>query len=461
MRTVAAAILMLALIAALLVTEYAFAEELDAHEPESSAAVTHSAIPNEEQGEEQARGSNHIANLPGRSHQAPPDETIKFAVGIIGSQEAGIVSPTTMAFGPDGCLYVGQMDGSIISLKLEDRAVVATERIASDETFGAVLGIAFNPAGPADPLTIYASHSELYGYLDGPSYPGMISMLAVPGFQPVPVISGLPLNGEHHANNGIAFDSNGRLYIAQGCTTNLGIPSKLYPRPETPLSGAILVADLGDPAFDGAVQYDPPDAPSDDTDQIAGDVSVFASGFRNPYDLVFHSNGYLYATENGPNGAAGEASLSCDTQGPGVDDSDELNLVVKGAYYGHPNRNRGRLNPVECTFHHASDDSPGHSSPIATLGTFVVPVGIAEYTADAFDGRLRGNLIYAEFSAGGISRVVLSDDGRSVVAISRIHPHKFDTAVDVAVAPDGTIYVAQVHLAQISYLAPVAKREAK
>ena len=52
MRTVAAAILMLALIAALLVTEYAFAEELDAHEPESSAAVTHSAIPDEEQGED-------------------------------------------------------------------------------------------------------------------------------------------------------------------------------------------------------------------------------------------------------------------------------------------------------------------------------------------------------------------------------------------------------------------------
>ncbi len=421
------------------------------------AKETNAASPKAEQGEVPAARYSYATDDSGRSHLAPLDEQIAFTVGVLAT---GIETPTTMAFGPDGRLYVGQMNGAIVALSLEDKAVVATENIASAETFGAVLGIAFHPDGPPDPLTIYVSHSVLYGYVGGPPYPGGISKLIAPDFKPVPIITGLPLNGEHHANNGITFDGEGRLYIGQGCTTNLGVPSKEYPRPETPLSGAILVADLSDPEFDGAVRYNPPNTPSHDTDQIAGDVRVFASGFRNPYDLVLHSNGHLYATENGPNIEVGVTSLGCDTQADtGVHDSDELVLVAEGAYYGHPNRNRGRSNPIECVFHSTSERAAGYTPPIAVLGNSTAVVGIAEYTSDAFDGRLRGNLIYAEFTSGRISRIVLSEDGQSVVAISRLHPKKFDSALDVVVGPDGTIYVSQLYLARISYLAPISEGE--
>jgi len=48
------------------------------------------------------------------------------------------------------------------------------------------------------------------------------------------------------------------------------------------------------PAFDGAVTY----SSDDNGDQIGGEgsVGVFASGLRNSYDFVLHSNGKIYAT---------------------------------------------------------------------------------------------------------------------------------------------------------------------
>lgn len=48
--------------------------------------------------------------------------------------------------------------------------------------------------------------------------------------------------------------------------------------------------------FNGAIQY------NQNGDVMPGSgVRVFASGLRNPYDLVLHSNGRLYGTDNGPN----------------------------------------------------------------------------------------------------------------------------------------------------------------
>ena len=98
-------------------------------------------------------------------------------------------------------------------------------------------------------------------------------------------------------------------------TRTPGLQSPNYP--ETPLSAAILRADIHAPGFDGNVTYSPATTPVDDNvDQTGGDVSVFAAGTRNPYDLVVHSNGKIYATDNGPAGP--NTSTSCTTSGTGV-----------------------------------------------------------------------------------------------------------------------------------------------
>ena len=385
------------------------------------------------------------------SHLVEVEDPPLFERGVAAE---GIDAPTTLAFGPDGRLYVGQQNGRIVALTLDRGVAVATEVIAGEDVFGEVLGIAFNPTDGPEPVTLYVSHTQLYRGLEGPAYAGAVARLVAPVFAPVDIVSGLPVSAAEHGTNGISFDEAGRLYIAQGGTTNAGVPSERHPRPETPLSSAILIADLGAPGFDGAMRYAPPDEASDTVDLAGGGVRVFAAGFRNPYDLVLHSNGRIYATDNGPNEPDGVASLGCDADGEGVAGPDELNLIVEGGYYGHPNRNRGRADERQCTYRPPTDATDGTTGPIATLGYHTSSNGLAEYRSDAFGGALLGDLLYVEWVTGRVWRVMLSDDGASVEGIARLVPEEFEAPLDVAVAPDGTVYIAEQRAGRIAYLAP-------
>lgn len=383
-----------------------------------------------------------------------PDPDIQFVKGTLEHPEFALVSPTSLAFGPDGRLYVAQLNGQIWALTLSGGAIAEVDIIAPKEVLQDVLGIAFNPNDAPAPITLYASHTALFAK-DGEPYAGTISKLVGPDFERLDIVTGLPVSTVEHGTNGIAFDASGALYIAQGGTTNAGIPSERHSRPETPVSSAILIAELQDPSFDGAILYNPPGEVSSTVDWAGGDVRVFASGFRNPYDLVVHSNGMMYATDNGPNVPDGARSLSCDSEGDDPFGEDELNLVIEGGYYGHPNRNRGRTDQRQCTYRAAADSSTESSAPIATLGFSNSANGLAEYVSDAFGGRMRGDLIYVEWARGRIWRVVLSDDGTGVLAISQLVQETLDMPLDVVVAADGTVFVAEMDGDRITFFAPV------
>lgn len=58
-------------------------------------------------------------------------------------------------------------------------------------------------------------------------------------------------------------------------------------------SAATLFAHVSDPLFNGNIEYD---AADDGTPLPGSGVKVFASGSRNPYGIVLHSNGKLYGT---------------------------------------------------------------------------------------------------------------------------------------------------------------------
>ncbi len=384
------------------------------------------------------------------SNVVTPDDALRFEAGTLSWQESEITEPTALAFGPDGRLYVGQLDGQIVALTLTGHDVTGVEMIATADTFQTVLGIAFSPADGA----LYVSHTRLYGGEDGNPYPGAISRLAAPAYERVDVITGLPASTAEHGTNGITFDADGQLYIAQGGTSNNGVPSERFPRPETPLSAAILIANVADPGFDGAISYEPPGEASDVVNLSGGDVRVFAAGFRNVYDLVAHSNGNVYATDNGPNAPDGDASLDCAAAGEAVHGPDELNLIVDGHWYGHPNRNRGREDARQCTYR-APDDASGEAAPpIATLGYFTSADGILEYRSDAFGGIMQGDLVYVEWAQGRIWRVQLGPEGRSVDAISQLVPDALNRPLDIVEGADGTLYIAEMAADRIAYLAP-------
>jgi IPT/TIG domain len=97
-------------------------------------------------------------------------------------------------------------------------------------------------------------------------------------------------------------------------------------------------------------------------------------------------------------------------------DVDKLNLLEKSNYYGHPNLKRAEKDPRQCIWHRTSDPSGGgYTAPILKLLSSTN--GIVEFESDAFDGQMRGNLILSKYQ-GGLYRVILSPDGRSVVPSS-------------------------------------------
>lgn len=367
-----------------------------------------------------------------------------------------IDGPTSLAFGPDGRLYASTQN-DIIAITLDDitHNVVAIEEIATD--LHGVLGLAFDHTAPPDaPVKLYASHQDFEGV---PGYWGRVSTFTAPDWTQQTIIENLPSSAPllNHLTNGLAFDADGRLFLAQGSNTDAGLPGAgpdpdYYP--ESALSAAILVADVNDPAFDGTLIYNPPGEPLDhNVDLISGDVEVFAPGLRNSYDLVFHSNGLLYATDNGAIGRNGAAS--CDGATVDTSVSDELNLIEEGNYYGFPNLNRGRSDPRQCTYRDPRDGSgPDFVGPIAVMARHCSCDGIVEYQGPALGGAMNGDLIVARFTRGDLRRVELTEDGRGVTKLSTI-AEDFDMPLDVTVAPDGTLYVADFDDHLIAFLVPI------
>ncbi|MBI4570911.1 MAG: S8 family serine peptidase, partial [Chloroflexi bacterium] len=371
-----------------------------------------------------------------------------------GTLNITIDSPTSLAFGPDGRLYVAALDEiRALTLDPETKEVVAVEQIAS--SLDDVLGIAFDATAPASPVALYASHRD-ESRTDG--FESVISRYTAPDWDREDVITGLPTSRPHlnHTTNGLAFDAQGRLFIAQGSSTDAGVADPPGPDeywPETPLSAAILVAEIHAPGFDGAVTYDPPAPPAGDAvAKTGGDVSVYAAGTRNAYDLVLHSNGRLYATDNGPIGPY--YSASCTASASGVSFADELNLIEEGNYYGHPNRNRGLSDARQCAYRPPeSGDGNGATGPIAVLPPHCSCDGIVEYTAPTTGEVKTGDLLVVSWSSGDLYRIRLAPDGRSVADVEDI-VGDFGAPLDVTVSQDGTIYVAEFGAGRISYLRP-------
>ena len=223
--------------------------------------------------------------------------------------------------------------------------------------------------------------------------------------------------------------------------------------PESPFAAAILKAEITKPDFNGQIEYElpadfvPPQGLTFDPakSQVFGDVakvvdgvdvSVYASGLRNSYDLVWTTENLLYATDNGPNGGFGDVSTSATTQKPVINAPDELNLIIEDGYYGHPNRNRGEEDPRQNVYYSNDDASiPGvHTAPLTSFPASTN--GIDEYRANTFAGQMRGNLITQKWN-GASFNVSLSTDGSQVTNQETLDPDS--DALDLLTAPGGAI----------------------
>ncbi|WP_152187659.1 Kelch repeat-containing protein [Georgenia satyanarayanai] len=362
--------------------------------------------------------------------------------------------PTSMAYGPDGKLYVQSMFGKIYILSFAPDGTVSSTQVVSTLGTRLALGLAVDPASTPGNVIVWAGHSSPSAD-DGEADSSIVSRLSGPNLAyRSDVITGLPRSIANHGTNAIHFGSDGRLYIAQGGNTGAGAPNtantEFGDRGEQPLSAALLVADPKVPGFDGACAH-----PTDIYQSGDCDVEVFASGLRNTYDFVEHSNGHLYGPDNGlgvvgsypPSPAApclGFGDTRPWTQGgnnPG-NQNDVLNLIEEGRYYGHPNPARD-----ECVFKTGAYQNvaplPTYTPPIGDLGANRSANGIIEFSGDAFCGALEHDLLITNYSVGDdITAVTLSADGRSVVR-ARSVVGGFTDPLPITQAPDGRIVVGE------------------
>ncbi|MEC4814224.1 MAG: kelch repeat-containing protein [Scytonema sp. PMC 1069.18] len=397
---------------------------------------------------------------------------------------------TSMEYGPDGRLYVATLFGDIHVLTIDPDTRTFTREIIetipnSEGGNRLTLGIAVDPDSTPDNVVLWASHSS-GSVNNGALNSGKVSRLSGPGFtQKEDVITGLPRAIANHASNDIDFGPDGRLYIWQGGNTGTGSANNALTefgdRPEQVLSAALLVADVKNPNFNGNAASNIGEFIEDFYARTDSDVQIYASGLRNTYDGVFHSNGNIYAPDNGlgttgtvpPVPRLGDPSDRSITtlfgQVPQDDPGkqpDPLNLIVEGGYYGHPNPYRDEVVFKDGTFQGfdnsdndpSNDIPPGHpdyEEPLLILGVNRSADGIIEYTADNFFGQLQGDLLITNYSQGdNVTRVKLSSDGSSVINTSSL-VGGFTDPLPIAMGPDGSFIVGEFNGSKITILEPL------
>lgn len=414
---------------------------------------------------ETANGTSNVRTFLYQLNGPPP---IQFRRDLI----LDVPAPTAGVWAPDGKLYVASLDGRVTALAFDENYELLSQTIfpgVSGLWNKHTLSIAVNPYDPPSPVKLYVGHGRHFvnggTTPTGPSpYTGQVSVLTGPNFDaPAPLVTGLPTSNHDHAINGIAFDDNGDLLINVGSMTNAGVKDlDSGDLPESPLSAAVLKARLSKPGFNGAVSYVETvgGLPNDDqrfgedVDLAAGiDVAVHAAGLRNPYGLVYTTNGRLYATDNGPNIGFGLASLSLSSQGPDPYDDDELNLIEQGNYYGSPNRSRGRTDARQGVYYAGLHGPPSIPDTLFQMIAWLPPScdGIDEYRADTFQGLIRGNLIVQEYQSK-LRRVVLKPDGRGTNGQSVIEPNTL--GLGCVTGPGGAIISLDYQGAEIEVFEP-------
>jgi len=380
---------------------------------------------------------------------APVQFTISDLIGGMSNVTAGTI-------GPDGRLYVAEIDGTIYAYTFDENyQVTDTQTITALEGLSNanILGLTTSPFEAPGVVKLYVAHGLLFAnggscFTGFSPYSGQITVLTGPNFNsPQALITGLPVSNHDHSVNGIAFDDNGNLLISVGGNTNAGVAGcNLGGLDESPLAGAILSANVFRADFNGTVNYIDLSTCLINNDQVFGDsvrvahgvdVEVFAAGVRNGLDIVYTTEGRIYATDNGPNVGFGDISTGPNSQAAlPADQDDELNLIDVGRFYGSANRNRG-VNDQRQNIYRFPNEATVDGDFQAPVTTFAASTnGVIEYRSNAFNGGMRGELITQKWN-GKTFRVGLSADGAT--ATSNVTLLTNFSVLNLVAAPGGVI----------------------
>jgi glucose/arabinose dehydrogenase len=145
---------------------------------------------------------------------------------------------------------------------------------------------------------------------------------------------------------------------------------------------------------------------------------IWTLGHRNPYGLVFASDGRLFESEMGPMGG------------------DEFNLIEPGQNYGWPNVSEGDNYDGTPIPRHSTN--PAYTAPLLSWTPVIAPGGMIQYHGSKFVG-WTGDFVLAGLVQQGIVR--LRVNGGTAAEVARI---SLGARIrEVEEAADGSIWVLQ------------------
>ncbi|MDQ3291421.1 MAG: Ig-like domain-containing protein, partial [Bacteroidota bacterium] len=393
---------------------------------------------------------------------------------------------TSLVIGPDRRLYAATSGGKIERWDIKSDGTITNHKTISP--FGSsrrlLIGFHFAPSATASNLIAFISHSSPL-FTGAPEWSGKISRInlnnpASP--QVVDYVTNLPRSYKDHSTNSIDFGPDGALYIAQGSATAMGsLDGAWGNRPEKILNAAILRLDLTKAQQKGLpINVKTQEGGTYNPYASGAPLTIYATGIRNAYDIVWHSNGSLYVPGNGSAAGGNTPALPSGTVWsngqkytgasiPAITDirqtmGDYLFRIVKGGYYGHPNilRHEYIMNggnptsgsdPGEVTAYKVgTPKEPKYRGYIYNFGLNKAPAGIIEYRSNAFGGKLKGKMLMCRFS-GGDDLIVLAPnasnpnsitatEGIKIPGLRRPFSNPLDVIEDVKT---GNLYISEYY----------------
>ncbi|WP_234998789.1 malectin domain-containing carbohydrate-binding protein [Demequina sp. NBRC 110057] len=389
----------------------------------------------------------------------------------------------SFSFGPDDRLYGTTIGQGIWRFDVDEETGALSNMTSLGYQGYAMIGLLWDESATADDLKVWVTKTSANVGNEQSQFISAISLLTGPNLQnEKKVFTGLPRSQSDHLTNSMVYGPNDDIYVLQGSNQAAGdLDNSWGQRGEQLLTAALLHFDpdhariqaaITDPEGDNPqlVQTAPSGNAAENTANgynaanpynpwaANAPLKIYATGIRNAYDLVYHSNGHIYVATNGTAGggnspgvnynastgkftrvaatgipgystvngqdvtAACEARMDRDPSYvprsvPAISNHptqrDHLYDVVEGGYYGHPN-------PTRCEFvlHEGNDPANppqwagqgGSKYPSGTLPESHYkgvaydfeynksPNGTLEYKSKTFGGQLEHRIVVVRFS---------------------------------------------------------------
>jgi glucose/arabinose dehydrogenase len=311
---------------------------------------------------------------------------------------------TTMAFAPDGRLFIAEQDGALRVVKngtMLTTPFVTVNTSANGER--GLLGVAFHPQ--------FASNGLVYLYYTssaGGAHNRIVQYTAIGdvagGAETVLVDLPNLSSATNHNGGAMHFGPDGKLYVAVGDNATGSNAQSM----STPFGKMLRFND------DGTIPSDNPFYGS--TSGI--NRSIWALGLRNPFTFGFQpGTGRMFINDVGEN------------------TWEEINNGAAGSNYGWPAREGTGGAPTYVdpiyTYRHSSSNNPS-----LVVGFSIVGAAFYGPSVSLFPTEYQGNYFFADYVSGWVNRLD-TVNGNAVYAFWNWG----QAMTDVAVGPDGALYV--------------------